>query len=132
MARFYDIDAANARLGELRPLLVSLRADRDEVAATQAELVRFRASNGNAGHAEELGRREDAVREIARRMQRAVARIEEWGVTLREIDTGLVDFPALVNGRPVWLCWRLGEGDVAYWHEHGTGFGGRKPLIELS
>ena len=131
MTRYYSIDAANARLVELRPLLEKLRADRDEVAAAQAELVRFRAANGNPDHAEELRRREDAVRRVVRRMQQAVAQIEAWGVTLREIDTGLVDFAALVSGRPVWLCWRLGEESVGHWHEQDAGFSSRKPLIEL-
>ena len=51
------------------------------------------------------------------RMQAGVARIDELGVTLREIETGLIDFPALASGRQIWLCWRLGEGDVEWWHE---------------
>jgi hypothetical protein len=45
-------------------------------------------------------------------MAAGVARIEELGITLRDIPGGLVDFPALVNGRQVWLCWRRGEADV--------------------
>ena len=49
-----------------------------------------------------------------------------WGITLRDIDTGLIDFPALVTGRQVWLCWRLGEGDVDWWHELNVGFAGRR------
>ena len=65
-------------------------------------------------------------------MQAGVARIDELGVTLREIETGLVDFPALVSGRQVWLCWRLGEGDVEWWHELSDGFGGRRPLADLA
>ena len=64
-------------------------------------------------------------------MQAGVARIDELGVTLREIETGLIDFPALANGRQIWLCWRLGEGDVEWWHELGDGFGGRQALLEL-
>ncbi len=65
------------------------------------------------------------------RMQAGVARIDEMGVTLREIETGLIDFPAMATGRQIWLCWRLGEGDVAWWHELGDGFGGRKALVDL-
>ena len=65
-------------------------------------------------------------------MQAGVARIDELGVTLREIETGLIDFPALVTGRQVWLCWRLGEGDIDWWHEMDEGFGGRLPLAELT
>jgi len=66
------------------------------------------------------------------RMQAGVARIDELGVTLREIETGLIDFPALATGRQIWLCWRLGEGDIAYWHELGDGFGGRRALVDLT
>ena len=66
------------------------------------------------------------------RMQAGVARIDELGITLREIETGLIDFPALASGRQIWLCWRLGEGDVEWWHELGDGFGGRQPLVELT
>jgi len=64
-------------------------------------------------------------------MQAGVARIDELGVTLREIETGLIDFPALVTGRQVWLCWRLGEGEIGWWHEMTEGFGSRRPLAEL-
>jgi hypothetical protein len=66
------------------------------------------------------------------RMQAGVARIDELGVTLREIETGLIDFPALASGRQIWLCWRLGEGDIAFWHELGDGFGGRRALVDLT
>jgi len=66
-----------------------------------------------------------------RSMEQAVRQIDAWGVTLRDIGTGLVDLPALANGRPIWLCWKLGEDDLAYWHELDAGVAGRKPLIEL-
>ena len=66
------------------------------------------------------------------RMQAGVARIDELGVTLREIETGLIDFPALASGRQIWLCWRLGEGDIESWHELGDGFGGRQALVDLT
>ncbi len=66
------------------------------------------------------------------RMQAGVARIDEIGVTLREIETGLIDFPALASGRQIWLCWRLGEGDIGFWHELGDGFGGRQALVDLT
>jgi hypothetical protein len=66
------------------------------------------------------------------RMQAGVARIDELGVTLREIETGLIDFPALASGRQIWLCWRLGEGDIEWWHELSDGFGGRQALADLT
>jgi hypothetical protein len=131
MARYYDIDAANARVEEVRPLLEQLRDDRDEIARAQAELTRFRQSNGSSDHAGELARREQEIRDLVRRMEAAVVQIDAWDVTLRDITTGLIDFPALVNGRPVWLCWRLGEGNISWWHEYESGFSGRLPLAEL-
>jgi len=132
MARYYDIDAANARVEELRPLLEQLRADRDAVALANKELRRLRETNGSSKHADEMQEREEEIRTLVRRMQASVAQIEAWSVTLRDIETGLVDFPALVSGRPVWLCWRLGEGPIEWWHEHDRGFEDRKPLVELA
>jgi hypothetical protein len=64
-------------------------------------------------------------------MAAAVARIDALGITLRDIERGLIDFPALVGGRQVWLCWQLGEGRVGFWHELEGGFGARRPLAEL-
>jgi hypothetical protein len=71
------------------------------------------------------------IKGIVDQMGASVARIDAWGITLRDIESGLIDFPALVDGRQVWLCWRLGEDDVAWWHDLDSGFGGRRPLAEL-
>ena len=130
--RYYDLDAANARISELRPVLEALRDDRDDVAESQRQLTRFRATNGSSDHAAELERREEHVREVVQRMTQSVAQIEAWGVTLRDISSGLIDFPALAMGRPIWLCWRLGEGDIDWWHELEAGIAGRRPLAELT
>ncbi len=132
MARYFGIDEANALVAEARPVLEELRADRERVAELQAGLQRDRENNGSAEHAEQLAEREQQLREIVRRMQRDVARIDEWGISLREISTGLIDFPALANGRPIWLCWRLGETDIEWWHEANVGFDQRQPLSELT
>ena len=132
MARYFGIHEANDRIAELRPLLEQLRADRNRVAEIQRELERGRQTNGSAEHAEQLTEMEDEVRDIVRRMQTTVSQIDEWGITLRDISSGLIDFPALANGRPIWLCWRLGEGDIAWWHEVTSGFDSRQPLSELT
>jgi hypothetical protein len=132
MARYFGIDEANARVADVRPVLEALRDDRERVADLQAVLQRERENNGSAEHAEQLAEREQEIREIVRRMQAEVAKIDEWGITLRDISTGLIDFPALANGRPIWLCWRLGEDEIAWWHETNVGFDGRQPLTELT
>jgi hypothetical protein len=163
MARFYDIDAANAALPELRTILETLRDERAQLIELRDEFARRAALDASdAADAAESGAEgsaapgasglpgprvlpvdEDSPKAEERRrlrlrmqgvidqMQAGVARIDELGVTLREIETGLIDFPALVTGRQVWLCWRLGEGDIEWWHEMTEGFGNRRPLAEL-
>jgi hypothetical protein len=149
MARFFDLDAANETVPELRTILETLRDERAQLIALRDEFTRREALETTPGDTP-TGRspddiaartRQDAAERrrlrlrmqgVIDQMQAGVARIDELGVTLREIETGLVDFPALVNGRQVWLCWRLGEGDVEWWHELSDGFGGRRPLIELA
>jgi hypothetical protein len=142
MSRFFDLDAANQTIPELRTILETLRDERAQLISLRDEFARQTAletTPGDAGANSQA--RERAVQRkrlrlrmqgVIDQMQAGVARIDELGVTLREIETGLVDFPALVSGRQVWLCWRLGEGDVEWWHELSDGFGGRRPLIELA
>ena len=145
MAKFFDLDAANAALPELRTILETLRDERAQLIELRDEFARQAALETAATGpvpAEPPGDEASSAAEGPRRlrlrmqgvidqMQAGVARIDELGVTLREIETGLIDFPALVSGRQVWLCWRLGEGDIAFWHELAEGFGGRRALIDL-
>jgi len=155
---FYTLDRANARLRDVRPILEDLRARRGELVGLRDRLHaaslrdRLHAAslaevpNGSSGSLVddaltdaagagglESGRVLAArIQAVIDQMQAAVERLDAWDVTLRDIETGLVDFPALVSGRQVWLCWRLGEGDVAWWHELSAGVAGRRPLTELA
>jgi hypothetical protein len=140
MGTWYGLDTANARLRDLRPVLEALRADRDAVIEAKRDLERALQDDGGAGgtghddpadRGSRIAARRLEVVAIVRRMEDEVRRIDEWGVTLRDIGSGLVDFPALVSGRPVWLCWKLGEPEVGWWHELETGMAGRRPLGEL-
>lgn len=129
MTSYYDLAAADGRLADLRPLLEELRRDRDAVALSQLRLAELADADGAQDDLVEAERR--ALKERVGRMQVAVRRIDDWGITLRDIGSGLVDFPALANGRPIWLCWRLGERDIGWWHELEAGVAGRRALIEL-
>ena len=157
MTRFYDIDDANAAVPELGEILTTLAAQRAELIRLRDEVL-ARSSAGDRGEesvgeptgdptgeppgptgAAETAVAADELRLTRLRMQglvdqmaAGVARIEAMGITLRDIGEGLVDFPALVNGRQVWLCWRNGEEAVEYWHSIDTGFSGRQPLSELA
>jgi hypothetical protein len=54
--------------------------------------------------------------------------IQATGVLIKDINLGLLDFPALKDGREVYLCWQYGEGEIAFWHEIEAGFAGRQPI----
>ena len=77
---------------------------------------------------EDADRLEIAAQQLARDIDGYVAEIRELGVQMKGFDTGLVDFPGEIDGRPVLLCWQLGEESVQYWHEENAGFAGRRPL----
>ena len=153
MTRFYDIDDANAAVPELDGILETLAAQRaelirlrDEVLARRSpELASEDPADDPAGEqpgptstaetavaADELRLTRLRMQGLVDQMAAGVARIETMGITLRDIGDGLVDFPALVNGRQVWLCWRRGEETVGFWHPIDTGFSGRQPLSELT
>ena len=129
MTSYYDLAAANDRVAQLLPVLNALRDDRDVVARAQLGLDRLNGTDGD--HHDEAERGLGEVRAAVHRVEAAVRQIDAWGITLRDIGSGLVDFPALANGRPIWLCWKLGETDIAWWHELEAGLAGRRPLIEL-
>jgi hypothetical protein len=139
---FYDFDSANARLPELSESLrslQSLKADvvklRDRIVELNAPVVAHATSPTDALPSDEAvaesQRLKLRMQGLVDQMIATVARIDEWSIQLREIETGLVDFPALASGRQVWLCWRLGEDRVEWWHELEHGFDGRRRLEDL-
>ena len=77
---------------------------------------------------EDADRLEIEAQQLAHDIDGYVAEIRELGVQMKGFDTGLVDFPGEIDGRPVLLCWQLGEETVQYWHEENAGFAGRRPL----
>jgi hypothetical protein len=126
---FYSIDDANARIEQVRPLLETLRAQRDDVARLGERLRAAQIDEEtDASVAAVLRAR---IRAIVDQMEATVVRLDDWGVVLRDIGTGLVDLPALVGGRPVWLCWRLGEPTLSFAHRQDQGFDQRLPLDEF-
>ena len=129
MTIFYDIDGANERLVHVGPLLETLRAQRADVARLGERLHAAEADeDGDPAVARVLRAR---IRAVVDQMEGAVSRLDDWGIVLRDIRPGLVDFPALVNGRQVWLCWQLGEDDIAFAHGQDEGFDQRRPIAEF-
>jgi hypothetical protein len=134
VTRFYAIDEANAALPEVDRILSALRDQREELIALRDRVVAASPPDDEtptAEAAESIRLLRLGMQGLIDQMQAGVARLIELDITLRDISAGLIDFPALVSGRPIWLCWRLGEDDVSHWHPHDEGFDARRPLSEL-
>lgn len=122
--RFFTVAEANALLPRLTALIDELRAAREAIRAARADLLPvLEAAVGNGG-----SRKAGEVLPYFERMERAILAIRDLGCELKDIDMGLVDFPALREGRVVYLCWRYGEDRLRYWHELDAGFAGRQLL----
>ena len=146
MTRFYEVAEANDRLSELEPLLVTLAQQRVQLirlrdrmlgAEAEARVVTERGGGSTPlaertpSAADELQLTRLRMQGLIDQMQAAVARLDDLGIVLRDIETGLVDFPASVAGRQVWLCWRVGERGIGWWHELQDGVAGRQPIDDL-
>lgn len=121
--RHFTRAEANAALATLRPLLQRLRDAKDLLTDEQAHEALSDAAPGNGG-----GEAGVQVGESFLEVRRLLAALQEAGIVIRDLDRGLIDFPALIEGREVYLCWELGEDSVDHWHEIEDGFPGRQPL----
>jgi hypothetical protein len=129
--RYFTAEEANEALLEVRPLTEELVGHRRALVALQERQSAVTARiAGNGGNVEphELEEEQEQLDEEVAGIARCVARIHEVGALVKDLDDGLVDFPATRDGRDVLLCWRLGEDEIGFWHGLDEGFSGRKPL----
>ena len=129
--RYFTADEANQALEEVRPLTEELVAHRRalvDLQERQSALTTRIAGNGGNVEPHELQNVQEELDEQVAGIARCVARIHEVGALVKDLDDGLVDFPAKRHGEDVLLCWRLGEDEVGFWHGLDEGFSGRKPL----
>ena len=124
MPRYYTLEEANAALVTLRPLVGEILEIRQAILDVQPELepvLQKIAGNGGGRVASQVVRQFERLQEI-------MQLIQESGVELKDLNTGLLDFLARREGRDIYLCWRYGEAEISYWHDLDAGFAGRQPL----
>lgn len=128
MARYFTLEEATALLPRLRAEVARLQAGARELAAARAALAALRELpklNGQTGRADALeGRIAGVGRELRARLNALIA----LGIEVKDLENGLLDFPSWREGRVVYLCWRVDEERIAFWHETDAGFRGRQPL----
>ena len=129
--QYFTAEEANEALLEVRPLteeLVGHRRALVELQERQSAVTARIAGNGGNVEPHELEEVQAQLDEEVAGIARCVARIHEVGALVKDLDDGLVDFPATRDGRDVLLCWRLGEDEIGFWHGLDEGFSGRRPL----
>jgi hypothetical protein len=124
MPRYFTLAEANTTLETIRPLMDEIQSIRNNIIAHQPEAwPAIEKSAGNGGNPTLSKLVEDFDR-----LDKVLHQILETGAQVKDINTGLLDFPALREGQEVYLCWKHGEGQIAFWHEIDAGFAGRQPI----
>jgi hypothetical protein len=129
--RLFTPDEANSALAEVRPVaerLVAIRARMRRLIGEQGELVTAIGGNGVGYVASDLNAAHAELTRLAEDVAECVRELDAIGVVVKDLDSGLLDFPALRDGDEVELCWQVGEERVEHWHPIGIGFVGRKPI----
>ena len=127
----YTVEEANALLPWLRERLEGCAVASGELELRQQavrEAQRRARSNGHRDAGRDISSAEMQAVEQMRRIRRVVDALSEKKIELRDMSSGLIDFPGERDGQRVWLCWRMDEPDVGFWHELDTGFGSRRQL----
>jgi hypothetical protein len=129
--RYFTPEEANAALAEVGPLVERMVAHRRahvEALTRQEELEGRIRGNGGGIPPATLAAAAGEVESEARELTRVIDEIVDRGAQVKDIDEGLIDFPALSGGETVLLCWKLGEDEIRYWHTLEDGFAGRREL----
>jgi hypothetical protein len=122
--RYFTLPEASQTLETIRPLMDEIQSIRGRIMEQQPEIwPAIERSAGNGGNPT-LSRLVSAFEKL----DALLHRIQELGVLVKDLTTGLVDFPAWKDGREVYLCWKYGEESIGYWHEIESGFAGRQPI----
>lgn len=130
-SRVFTPEEANAALPELRPVveaMVDAKRVLDDAQERRDAVGRRIAGNGGGIPPAELATLEHEVNDAATALAATIGEVQALGVLVKDLDSGLVDFPAKRDGEDILLCWQLGEDEVAFWHGLEDGYAGRRPL----
>ena len=124
MQKIFTIPEANENLKIIRPIMDEVQVIREKILANQPDAwPAIEKSAGNGGN-----KTMSRLVEDFERLDALVHQILDTGVQIKDINIGLLDFSALRDGREVYLCWKYGEDDIAFWHEIDAGYAGRQPI----
>lgn len=132
MPRYFTIDQAELVLPDVERALRDALFHKSEAMQAQRELERtserIRLLGGVRVNPAELMALRARLDTSAASLKEAIEQVEELGAQIKDLDIGLIDFLARFRDRDVWLCWKLGEASIGFWHGLEEGFRGRKPI----
>ena len=131
MSRVFTLEEANTAVADLRPTVERMVEHRRKLTAAQAlqtELITRIAGNGGDMVPSDLREAQDAIEREAAAIADCADLINEAGAEIKSLEEGLLDFPSRRGEQDVLLCWKLGEGEIRYWHGTDEGYAGRKPI----
>ena len=123
----YSVDQARALLPLIRGTLLQLAVERRRADAAH-EALHHRLRGDGDGRSGEQERLEATTAELRTRVRDLLDHLESIGVVVRDLEAGLVDIPTIRDGERAWLCWRLADPDLGFWHTTREGFSSRQPL----
>jgi hypothetical protein len=127
MPQFFTLNEANDALETIRPLMDEIQTIRRRILAKQPEAwPAIEKSAGNGGN-----RALSDMVEDFEKLDALIHQVQDIGAQIKDINTGLLDFSALKDGREVYLCWQYGEDNIQFWHEIEAGFAGRQPIEDF-
>ncbi len=126
--RYFTLGEAHRAL----PLVQRIAADIQRVELERRDLVELAGAIPEGAHdSREMREIEHSFDKLTERLAHFVEELVMIGVELKDPLRGLLDFPAIVDGREILLCWQIGEPALAWWHEVDAGYSGRRPICEL-
>ena len=136
--QFFTVQEANQRLPLVSVIVDDIVRLFRDVHERRERLVRIRKLHGSGKrgegdlYSEEVDQMEREIDRDIEKLDSFVVELRQLGVELKDPVAGLIDFPTKVDGHEAYLCWRLGELEVMFWHDLDSGFKGRQPLLEAS
>jgi hypothetical protein len=128
--KFFSVEEANARVPLLRSILRDVTELSHELKGLHERLILLQTDGATSSEQEREIARLTAEMDNGQKQMRSYEReLAQLGAVLKDDVMGLVDFPAFMDGREVCLCYKLGETEIAYWHEVDAGFSGRRPIV---
>jgi len=129
-SRLFTVNEANDLLPALRPLMKRIFQGLDSLRKQSETIIQEERLSPDSPDLMERLQENDAVAGLVQEIRSLVEEINSYGCVCKGVEQGLVDFPCLLGGEVVYLCWRSDEESVAHWHRIEDGFAGRRPLLE--